>query len=79
MTNPTPSEPQLTEDDLDAAPAPPFTEDDLYAVQWPYTHYFVQILNGEYPLEEARADLRSLIGTEWDTRSVPEGLPGPVT
>ena len=79
MTSPTPSEPQLTEDDLGAAPAPPFTRDDLYAIQWDYTYYFLQILNGEYPVEDARADLRSLIGTKWDNRSVPEELPEPVT
>jgi len=45
-----------------------FTEIDLDNC-WPYYKtYLVQILNGEYPLDEARLDLQSLIGTEYDHR-----------
>ena len=46
-----------------------FTEEDLDAC-WPYyKSYLVDILNGEYPVEAAREDLRSLIGSKWDERT----------
>lgn len=45
-----------------------FTEDDL-DVCWPhYKSYLIDILNGEYSVEEARDDLKGLIGSKWDTR-----------
>lgn len=49
-----------------------FTEEDVEAC-WEYgteygTEYLVQILNGEYPVESAREDLKSLIGSKWDKR-----------
>ena len=51
-----------------------FSEDDINAC-WPLhgLAYFVDVLNGDYCLDEARADLRSLKGTKWDlrTREVP--------
>ena len=50
---------------------PQFTEDDLDAVWRAHKNYFVQVLNGEYPLEDAREDLRGLIGSKWDHRSEP--------
>ena len=47
---------------------PNFTEEDLDL--WsPYVKsYFIDILNGEYDLNTAREDLRSLIGSKWDKR-----------
>jgi hypothetical protein len=46
-----------------------FTEDDLDNC-WPYykTH-LLEILNNEYPPEEAREDLLSLIGSKYDNRT----------
>jgi len=46
-----------------------FTEDDLDCC-WThfYKGYFLEVLNGEYPLENAREDLRGLIGSKWDSR-----------
>lgn len=36
---------------------------------WPYyMEFFVDILNGRYDLQEARKDLRSLIGSKYDDR-----------
>lgn len=47
----------------------PFTEDDLDAC-WPYYKtYMVEILNGEFDLEEAREALRGLIGSKYDPRN----------
>ena len=47
----------------------PFTEEDLETC-WPaYQNYLVEILNGEYPLEDAREDLRGLIGSKYDPRT----------
>jgi hypothetical protein len=46
----------------------PFTKEDLDAC-WQYSQeYLVDILNGEYDLEEAREDLRGLIGSKYDPR-----------
>jgi hypothetical protein len=47
---------------------PLFTEDDFYACSWNYTAYFLEVLNGEYDLEDARNDLRGLIGSKYDSR-----------
>ena len=47
---------------------PIFTEDDLDAC-WPhYKSYLIDLLNGEYSLEEARKDLLSLVGSKYDAR-----------
>ena len=46
-----------------------FTKEDLYACWEYYADYFVDILNGEYDIEEARKDLRGLIGSKWDYRN----------
>ena len=49
--------------------AGPFTEEDLETC-WPvYQTYLVEILNGEYPLEDAKEDLRGLIGSKYDPRT----------
>ena len=49
--------------------AAPFTEDDLETC-WPaYQAYLLEILNGEYPLEDAKEDLRGLIGSKYDPRT----------
>ena len=45
-----------------------FTEDDLDACWRYHKAYLVQILNGEYSIDEARTDLRGLIGSEFDSR-----------
>jgi len=45
-----------------------FTEEDLETC-WPaYQTYLVEILNGEYSLNDAREDLRGLIGSKYDPR-----------
>lgn len=45
-----------------------FTLDDLIYC-WPYCkEYLVDILNGDYDLNEARNDLNGLIGSEFDLR-----------
>ena len=47
---------------------PFFTTDDLENC-WTYLkEYLVDILNGEYDLEDARIDLDGLRGSEWDKR-----------
>ena len=46
-----------------------FTEEDLdYCWQY-YKSYLIDILNGEYDLNEARSDLRGLISSEYDLRT----------
>lgn len=46
-----------------------FTEADLDAC-WPrYRAYLLDLLNGEYAVEEAQDDLKSLIGSEFDPRN----------
>jgi len=46
-----------------------FTEDDLDAC-WPhYKSYFIEVLNGDYSLADAREDLRGLIGSRFDQRN----------
>jgi len=45
-----------------------FTEDDLDGC-WPHCKtYLLEILNREYDLNDAREDLRSLIGSKFDAR-----------
>lgn len=47
-----------------------FTQADLDNC-WPteyHLDYFLQILNGEYTVEDARIDLRSLINSKYDKR-----------
>jgi len=48
-----------------------FTGEDI-ALLWSEhaNSYFVDILNGEYDIETARADLRSLIGSKYDPRAL---------
>jgi hypothetical protein len=49
---------------------PLFTEEDLDAC-WSHRYhkqYLIDILNGDYKVEEAREDLRSLIGSRFDNR-----------
>lgn len=46
-----------------------FTEDDLDNCWDYYKSYLVDILNGEYDLDEARSDLRGLVGTKFDQRN----------
>lgn len=54
--------------------APKFSKEDIEAC-WMYAEdYFLQVLNGEYPLEAAREDLRSLIGSKWDSRVSKSGF-----
>ena len=45
-----------------------FTLEDVEACWVCYKQYFVDILNGKYNLEDARKDLTSLIGSNWDSR-----------
>lgn len=45
-----------------------FTEQDLDAVWSEHKAYLLELLNGEYTIEEAREDLRSLIGSDFDPR-----------
>lgn len=47
---------------------PKFTEEDLDNCWQYYKSYLVDILNGDYDLEEAREDLRGLIGGKFDKR-----------
>lgn len=46
-----------------------FTEDDLDSCWAYYKQYLVDILNGQYKVEEAQSDLAGLIGTQWDSRN----------
>ena len=45
-----------------------FTEEDIDSCLIYYKSYFIDILNGEYDLQEARNDLKGLIGSEYDAR-----------
>ena len=45
-----------------------FTEEDLDNCWIFYKSYLIDILNGDYKIEEAREDLRGLIGSEFDKR-----------
>ena len=52
----------------DSASSRRFSTEDFDAV-WPHhADYFVDVLNGDYALEEAIEDLRGLIGSKWDSR-----------
>ena len=46
-----------------------FTVEDLDACWAYHKDYLVEILNGDYSVESAREDLRSLIGGKHDPRS----------
>ena len=46
-----------------------FTESDLDNCWQYYKSYFIDILNGDYDLKEARHDLFGLIGSEFDKRN----------
>jgi len=46
-----------------------FTEDDIDNCWDYYKRYLVELLNGEYSLEEAREDLLSLINSRYDNRT----------
>ena len=45
-----------------------FNMDDLTSCWISYKEYLLEILNGEYTVQEAKDDLRSLIGTKYDLR-----------
>ncbi len=45
-----------------------FTEEDLDNCWDYYKSYLIDILNGDYDLEEAREDLKGLIGSKFDKR-----------
>lgn len=45
-----------------------FTEEDLDNCWSYYKSYLIDILNGDYDLQVAREDLRSLISSEFDKR-----------
>ena len=47
-----------------------FTEEDLDNCWQHYKQYLIEILNGEYDLETAREDLKGLIGSEFDNRTI---------
>ena len=47
---------------------PFFTIDDLDNCWNHHKEYLIDILNGEYDLEDARDDLNGLRGSEWDKR-----------
>lgn len=48
-----------------------FTEDDLDNCWEHHKSYFIDVLNGDYDLKEAVSDLRSLIGSAYDSRNQP--------
>ena len=45
-----------------------FTEADLDNCWLHYKAYFIEVLNKEYGLDEAVEDLRSLVGSVYDSR-----------
>ena len=45
-----------------------FTVDDIKSCWSHSDEYLIQILNGEYSVEAAREDLKSLIGSRYDPR-----------
>lgn len=49
-----------------------FTEEDLRSC-WPHREeYLLEMLNGDYPIDKAREDLKSIIGSKYDPRTVPD-------
>lgn len=46
-----------------------FTQDDIENCWVYHKEYLLEILNGEYSVEDAREDLRSLVGTKYDSRT----------
>lgn len=54
-----------------------FSIEDIHSCWGGYgISYFLDVLNGEYSLEDARADLRSLIGSKYDSRVEDDELLG---
>ena len=54
---------------IDADVIPLFTEDDLDNCWQYYKSYLIDILNGDYDLNEAREDLMGLINSKFDKRT----------
>jgi len=52
-----------------AACSAKFTTDDFDSVWYYHADYFVDVLNGDMTLEDAREALRGLIGSKWDPRT----------
>jgi len=47
-----------------------FTDEDIRVLWQDHAYgYFLDILNGKYDIDDARADLRSLIGSIYDPRN----------
>jgi|GEM_PF-2721877 hypothetical protein len=47
-----------------------FTEEDIVDCWDAHVFYLMGILNGDYNIDEAREDLRSLIGSKYDPRLI---------
>lgn len=48
-----------------------FTEEDLNACWGAYPiRYLLEILNGDYDVQDAKNDLKSLIGSKYDARQM---------
>ena len=47
-----------------------FSPEDVLACWNYHLEYLVDILNGEYDIEQARDDLRGLVGSKYDPRSM---------
>lgn len=62
------NEPQNQQLNIAGVMRPFFTTDDLENCWAHSKEYLVDILNGEYDLEDARVDLDGLRGSEWDKR-----------
>ena len=45
-----------------------FTSDDIMSCWEYYMDYFVDVLNEDYSLEDARSDLHGLVGSKYDHR-----------
>lgn len=59
----------------DSAGSRKFTTEDFNAVWHFHADYFIDVLNGDYAIEEAREDLRGLIGSKYDPRVSSENEP----
>lgn len=53
-----------------------FTEDDVTACWHYHAEYLANILNGEYSVDSAREDLKSLVGSKLDPRTKQLPVPG---
>lgn len=50
-----------------------FTEEDIDSIEgWNiyYKDYFIDLLNGDYDLDEAKEDLQGLINSKYDSRVI---------